>query len=195
MKSDEKSIPPAQRDLQIGRVLVPRNRIAVRVGELADEIEDFYHGREVTLVMALTGALMLVADLVRQLTLPVRIEPVSVCSYPGRATRSQGPAFRLPPSHQLADRNVLIVDDIYDSGATMALLTRAAEDAGASSIRSCVLLNKDRPDLPSRPTPPHFVGFHIPDEFVVGYGLDYDGLYRNLPEICVLIHAETDHDA
>lgn len=192
MKSDEtlNSADPA-----IARVLVPRDRIAQRVAELAGEITAFYKDKEITIVMVLTGALMLVADLVRHLDLPVRIEPVSVSSYPGQATRSQGPSFRLPPEKNLAGRDVLIVDDIYDSGLTMGFLTQAVTDAGATSVRSCVLLNKDRPDLETRPASPHFVGFDIPDAFVVGYGLDFDDLHRNLPDICVLAqHAEEGPD-
>ena len=177
---------PSQRNDDNHRVLVPRDRIAERTHQLADEIAEFYAGREVTIVMVLTGALMFVADLIRLLHLPLRVEPVSVTSYPGQATRSQGPSFRLPPPQSLTGRDVLIIDDIYDSGCTMEFLVETITNAGAASVRSCVLLRKDRPDLDSRPAEPHFVGFDIPDAFVVGYGLDFDDLHRNLPDICVL---------
>jgi hypoxanthine phosphoribosyltransferase len=180
----------------VDRILVPRDRIDERIGQLACEIAAFYADREITIVAALTGAVIFVADLMRRLPLALRIEPVVVSSYPGRATRSQGPQFRLPPDGNLSGRHVLIVDDIFDSGQTMKFLTDAVAAAGAESIRSCVLLNKDRPDLESRPAPPHFVGFDIPDAFVVGYGLDFDDLYRNLPDICVLSQHVTEacHD-
>ncbi|MBS3821977.1 MAG: hypoxanthine phosphoribosyltransferase [Phycisphaerae bacterium] len=179
----------------LARLLVPRDRIADRTVQLAQEIASFYEGRDVTLLAVLTGALIFVADLMRLLPLAARVEPVVVSSYPGRATRGQVPQFRLPPAHSLAGRHVLIVDDIYDSGRTMQFLTETAADAGAETVRSCVLLRKDRPDIASRPAEPHFVGFDIPDEFVVGYGLDFDDLYRNLPDIGVLRqHATGDGD-
>jgi hypoxanthine phosphoribosyltransferase len=170
---------------ELASVLVTRQQIAERVGEMAEELAQFYQGREVTIVQVLTGALMFVADLVRQMPLSLRIESVSVSSYRGTNTRPGQARFRLPPPEDLSGRDVLIVDDIYDSGQTMAVLIEAINQSNPTSLRQCVLLQKDRPDLPARPGV-DFVGFDIPDEFVVGYGLDYDGLYRNLPDIGVL---------
>ena len=182
---------PGSSHTEISRVVVPRERIARRVEQLGQEITEFYQGREVTLMMVLTGALVFVSDLIHQLALPVRIEPVSVGSYPGARTQPQASRFRLPPPENLEGRHVLIVDDIYDSGQTMAVLTEAVRAARAASVRGCVLLRKDRPDLETRPGEVHFVGMDIPDVFVVGYGLDFDDLYRNLPDICVLkAHAQ-----
>ena len=170
----------------VARVVVSRNQIARRVEELAGELSICYAGGEITIVMVLTGALVFVADLIRALPLPVRIEPVSVSSYPGQSTTSGACRFRLPPPETLAGRDVLIVDDIYDSGQTMRFLTDAIQNTGPAGIKSCVLLRKARPDLPNRRGEVNFVGFDIPDEFVVGYGLDFGDLYRNLPDICVL---------
>lgn len=170
---------------ELASILVTRQQIARRVAELAEELTGIYQGREITIVQVLTGALMFAADLVRQMPLRLRIESVSVSSYRGTNTRPVQARFRLPPPEDLRDRNVLIVDDIYDSGQTMEVLIDAINQTRPASLRQCVLLRKDRPDLPPRPGV-DFVGFDIPDEFVVGYGLDYDGLYRNLPDIGVL---------
>jgi hypoxanthine phosphoribosyltransferase len=176
-------------------VLVSRERIAERVAQLAGEISNFYAGREVTVVMVLTGALVFVADLVRQMNLAVRIEPVSVSSYPGEAVRSEACHFRLPPPESLAGRDVLIVDDIYDSGQTLAFLEQAILATNPASLRCCMLLQKDRPDLARRPGQVHWVGFTIPDEFVVGYGLDYNDLHRNGPDITQLPRVARGEDA
>lgn len=177
------STPPQPAD--ISKVLVTREQIAMRIEQLAEELVRFYEGRELTVLVVLTGALVFVSDLVRKMPLKVRIEPVSVHSYPGRATRSCGVQWRLPPPENLTGRNVLIADDIFDSGETMRFLLAAVASAGAEHVRSCCLLQKNRPDLGEHGSA-DFVGFQIPDEFVVGYGLDFDGLYRNLPDIGVL---------
>lgn len=184
MSEKNKQIQPSAIP-ELASVLVTRQQIAERVAQLAQELAEFYQGREVTIVQVLTGALIFVADLVRQMPLPLRIESVSVSSYRGTNTRPCQARFRLPPPEDLSGRDVLIVDDIYDSGQTMAVLIDAINQTRPASLRQCVLLQKDRPDLPARPGV-DFVGFDIPDEFVVGYGLDYDGLYRNLPDIGVL---------
>lgn len=170
----------------ISRVVVPRDDIAARVKALADDIAAVFPKRDITILPVLTGALVFTADLIRRLPARVRVEPVSVQSYPGRTVRGQQCRFRLPPPEGLHDRHVLIVDDIFDSGQTMAFLRDAVAQRRPAEIHTCALLRKDRPDLPDRPADPDFFGFDIPDEFVVGYGLDFDSLYRNLPDICVL---------
>jgi len=189
MRHDATSFHRAYRDE--ARVLVPRDRISARVAELADAIAACYRGREVTILAVLTGAVIFLADLMRQLPLAMRIELVSVSSYPGTATASQGVNFRtqLP---DLTGKDVLIVDDILDTGRTIAALIRAVRDAGADSVRTCVLLRKLFAKGSAEASggdgrgAPDFVGFDIDDEFVVGYGLDFDNLYRNLPDLCVL---------
>jgi len=174
--------PPAR---DIARVVVMREQISARVSRLAAEVARRYEGRELTILAVLTGSLIFLADLIRELPLVMRIDLVSVSSYPGAATASRGPELRGGFPSELAGKSVLIVDDILDSGRTLADLVRRVRAAGAADVRSCVLLRKHRPDLPDRPAP-DFFGFDIADEFVVGYGLDYNHLYRNLPEICVL---------
>lgn len=144
-----------------------------------------------TVLAVLSGSMIFAADLVRCLRLPVRIEAVSVCSYPDGATESCGPRIELSPRAGLAGRDVLIVDDILDSGRTLRALSRAVKATGPASIKTCVLLRKVRPGI-NDTVQPDFVGFEVADEFVVGYGMDFNNLYRNLPDICVLArHAQS----
>lgn len=172
-------------DGEIARIVVDRRRIARRVSELAEEIVETRPGAELTVVGVLTGALVFLADLVRRIPCPLRVRTVTVQSYPGEAIRSRGATVGLDLPSDLADRHVLLVDDILDSGDTLKALRSGVRAQGPASLRACVLLRKDRPLLPDR-TDAEFVGFDVPDEFLVGYGLDFDGLYRNLPDVCVL---------
>ncbi len=134
--------------------------------------------------------LMFVADLARALSLPVRLDVVSVSSYPDMATRSCGSVFRLAPQTDLGGRDVLVVDDILDSGGTLAMLLETLEPMCPASLASCVLVRKDRPDVPDR-IAVDYVGFDVGDQFVVGYGMDHGERYRNLPDICVLADEDT----
>lgn len=170
------------------RLLLSSDRIAERVAQLADEITACYADRDLTIVGVLTGSIVFLSDLIRRLPVSFRLDLTWVRSYPGAATTSQGARVLLPTETDLAGRDVLIVDDILDSGKTLSVLVERARDAGARSVRTCVLLRKDRPDLSDR-LAPDFAGFDVPDEFVVGFGLDCDGRYRNLPDICVLTAA------
>lgn len=165
-----------------GRVVVDESDIARRVGELADEIAACYGSRELTLLAVLTGSLIFLADLIRRMPLMMRLDLVSVSSYPGRTTVSRGPRVTTPWAGDVRNRHVLIVDDILDSGQTLQMIRQAVADAGAEDVRACVLLRKTRDDLPRR-IDAEFVGFDVPNEFLIGYGLDHDGLYRNLPDI------------
>jgi len=167
------------------RILVSREALADRVEQLAGEITDCYGAGEITIVGVMTGAFVFLADLMRSLSMPIRLAIVSVCSYPGQAMKSQGPRLALPPTADLTGRDVLIVDDILDSGGTMTFLLEMFSRAEPKSLRTCVLLRKDLGRPVDRPDA-DFAGFDIPDEFVVGYGLDYDDLYRGLPDLCVL---------
>ena len=170
----------------IGRIVVSRDRIARRVRHLGRRIAECYaSSEELTILAVLTGSLVFLADLIRQLPLNMRVDLVSVSSYSGEATRSRGPRFDAPIPGDLAGKDVLIVDDILDSGRTLTALTDAVAAAGPASLRICVLLAKRRADLSDRPRA-DFVGFEIDDEFVVGYGLDFDHRFRNLPDVCVL---------
>lgn len=167
-------------------VLIDEKRIAVRVRELASELEEYLATLDgpVTLVPVMTGSMLFVSDLIRNLMHPLRIEPVTVQSYPGEATRSRGARLQTPIPDALRDTHVLIVDDILDSGGTMAILRRLVQAVEPLSIRACVLLRKNV--VHEEAAVCEYTGFDIPDEFVVGYGLDHDGLYRNLPYIGVL---------
>ncbi|MCP4378741.1 MAG: hypoxanthine phosphoribosyltransferase [bacterium] len=167
------------------RVIIPRDRIFARVEEIASELTACYGQGELTIVGVMTGAFVFLADLMRHMSMPIRLDIVSVSSYPGESTKSLGPQLVLPPSVDLSGKDVLIVDDILDSGKTMRFLMERISDAGPKSLRTCVLLRKDINPSPER-VDADFVGFDLPDEFVVGYGLDYDDLYRGLPDLCVL---------
>jgi hypoxanthine phosphoribosyltransferase len=175
----------------IDRVLIDRDTIAARVREMADQIAaDFRKvegGREpvhITLVPILTGSLIFLADLIRHLPLMMQIKLVTVSSYPGKSTTSQGIELKGQLPEDLTGHHVLIVDDILDSGRTIQHVTDLIASRGPASVRSCMLLRKQIPSAMS--THADYIGFDIPDEFVVGYGLDYDGFYRNLPEVVVL---------
>ena len=180
----------------IDHVLVHRDQIAQRVGELADQIAgDFAPlcgpgapaSAELTLLPILTGSIIFVSDLMRQLPMMLRIRLVSVTSYPGTATATRGATIQKALTNVPADlsrAHVLVVDDILDSGHTLREVSQFLRDRGAATVRTCVLLRKQRPQAMACPV--DYVAFDIPDEFVVGYGLDFDDYYRNLPDVCTL---------
>jgi len=179
--------PPSDR--RVDRVLVSAEQIAARVPVLAHEIAAALgpSPRDPVLLAVMTGALIFAADLIRHLPVPLRIALATVTSYPGTATSSQGARLKgeLPPD--LAGRDVLLVDDILDSGRTLGLLQREILARAPASLRTVVLLRKHA--ARSLPIVCEHVGFDIPDEFVVGYGLDYDGYYRNLPAVHAMVPA------
>ena len=177
-------------DNDIDRVLFSREQLERRVRELAAAITadhaagDGADAPEVTIVPLLTGAMIFCADLIRSIPLPMKIGLMTVSSYPGTSVRSQGVSVLSKQMGDLAGRHVVLLDDILDSGQTIRAVVPILKEMGAASVRVCVLLRKDRPE--ARQTQCDYVGFDIPDEFVVGYGLDFDDLYRNLPEVVVL---------
>ena len=174
----------------VERVLISQDRIALRVHELARQITDDHRraaGKaepEMTIVPVLTGAMIFCADLIRHIPMAMKIGLLAVTSYPGRSVRSQGSQVLAKTLGDVRGRNVLLVDDILDSGGTVRLVQGMLKDSGAAAVRTCVLLRKDRPA--AREVPVDYVGFDIPDEFVVGYGLDFNNYYRNLPDIVTL---------
>jgi hypoxanthine phosphoribosyltransferase len=173
----------------IDRIVVPRAAIASRVRALAQTIGDDYSHADgrLTVVPIMTGGLLFAADLVRALPQRrMRIQLATVSSYGGTATASRGSSIVGTLPKHLEAHHVLIVDDILDSGGTLRLLRAEFEARGATSVRACVLLRKRI--APAMSTPCEYVGFDIDDEFVVGYGLDYDDLYRNLPYVGTLRH-------
>lgn len=174
----------------IERVLISRERIDARVRELAEEITRDHVPQnpeekfEITLVPILTGAMIFACDLMRQIPDPLKIGLMTVSSYPGVSIRSQGASILSKQLGDIHGRHILLIDDILDSGQTIRAVVPVLRELGAASVRVCVLLRKDRPEAMA--TPVDYVGFDIPDEFVVGYGLDYDDYYRNLPEVVTL---------
>ncbi len=176
---------PIHPDLSV--ILVGREEIAERVAEMATKLDaHFAEAKEPVVVLPLlTGALIFTADLVRHMKIPMTIEPVSAHSYRGDSTRAGELEIRLGPD-DLTGRDVLLVDDIFDSGQTMERMIAACKAAGASDVTTAVLLHKLRPDLPARAECCDFWAIEIPDAFVVGYGLDYNGRYRDLPDIGIL---------
>ena len=165
------------------RVLIPAEKIAARVRELGAEIDVDYEG-PIHLIGILKGAIMFHADLARAITRPVRIDFIGISSY-GRGKTSSG-EVRLTRDldTSIEGMDVLIVEDIVDSGVTLSYLTQVLQQRKPKSVRIATLL--DKPDRRMRPVECKYVGFRIPDEFVVGYGLDYAEEYRNLADICVL---------
>lgn len=171
---------------EIERVLIPADQLEERVSALAGEIASAYRSTEngITIVTILAGSLVFLGDLIRKLPMKLRIALVGVSSYPGRSTVSRGAVLASGALPDIRDHDVLIVDDILDTGGTLRLVQAEVRRSGPRSVRSVVLLRK--PDKARPDVAVDFVGFDIEDVFVVGYGLDYDGLYRNLPYIGVL---------
>ena len=163
------------------------------VARMAGHINQRYGRRPLTIVGVLTGSIVLLADLIRQLEMPLRIVLVRARSYRGRST-APGPLY--VDAGALADlrgQEVLIVDDIYDTGRTLEELVSLVDATNPASVRVAVLLRKvGRQEVVLQPD---WIGFDIPNEFVVGYGLDFDGLYRNLPFLAALEPAEIQQPA
>lgn len=172
----------------IDRVLISQVQIAQRVNELAEQITTDHaaakNGGEITIVPVLTGAIIFCGDLIRQIPIAMKIGLLTVSSYPGASIRSQGASVISRQLGDLSGRHVLLIDDILDSGGTIRLIRPMLQELGPASVKTCVLLRKNR--LSAREVPVDYVGFEIPDEFVVGYGLDYNDYYRNLPDIVTL---------
>lgn len=173
--------------LDVARVLISQDRIAARVEELARQITAEHSeadGTHLTIVPILTGAMIFAADLIRHLPMRMKIGLLTVSSYPGRSITSQGANVLTKSIGDLAGRHVLLLDDILDSGSTLRTVRGMLADLAPASLKTCVLLRKPTPGAAQ--TPVDYVGFDIPNEFVVGYGLDFDDLYRNLPDIVTL---------
>ena len=175
-------ITTVQGDLE--RVLFDEPTIHRRLDEIAAQISKAYQDKELTVIAVLNGSLMFMADLLRRIPLPLKLDCLSVASYHGKAQTSGEVIFKQIAPPDVKDRHVLILDDILDSGHTLAAIREKLETAQPRSIRVCVLLSKKKQR--ARQVEADYFGFEIEDEFVVGYGLDYDERYRNLPCIGVL---------
>ena len=169
-----RAVPP-----EIDEVLFTEEQIQDKIRELAAQIDVDYAGREVLLVGVLKGAVMVMADLARALETPTSMEFMAVSSY-GSSTSSSGVVRILKDlDREIADQHVLVVEDIIDSGLTLNWLLRNMRSRGPASVEVCALLRK--PDASKVDVPVRYLGFDIPAEFVVGYGLDYAERYRDLP--------------
>ena len=167
----------------IDKVLISEEEIRRRVGELASQVESDFAGRDLVVVGLLTGTLMFLADLVREIDLPLRLDFIGVSSY-GDGTESCKLMFTKELKLDVVNRDVLLVDDILDTGKTLRAVINKLNGMTPRQVRTCVLLSKKARreyDIPA-----DYIGFEIPDEFVVGYGLDYAEKYRNLPSIGIL---------
>lgn len=180
------------------RTLVTREQIAARVAEIGRQLaqdlavdlgKDQDRGEDgdggIVIIPVLTGALVFTADLIRQLPIKLSLRLVAISSYPGKSMESKGVKIASELPHDLAGKHVVIVDDILDSGQTLGVVRELIERQHPASVRCCVLLKKPE-SARKRHVEVEYVGFEIPDAFVVGYGLDYDGYYRNHPEIATL---------
>jgi hypoxanthine phosphoribosyltransferase len=165
-------------------ILIPEDRIRDRIAELAREVADHYKGQPITIVGVLTGSLIFLADLVRRLELKQRIALIQASSYRGAVTRPGDLHVQSELLPDLRGRHILLLDDILDTGRTLAHLVDHLRALGPASLRVGVLVRKrGRQEVPLEPD---FCGFEIPDVFVVGYGLDYNDEYRHLPYLAVL---------
>jgi hypoxanthine phosphoribosyltransferase len=166
------------------RVLFTPEQIAERVAEIGAELSREYAGRDLTLVSILKGGVVFLADLTRAITIPHAYDMVGAASYGSSVTSSGQVTITKDVDVNLMGRDVLIIEDIFDTGHTLRVICDLLQLHNPRSIEICAMLVKDKPrdyDLSIR-----FSGFHIPDEFVVGYGLDFDELFRDLPCIGVL---------
>jgi len=169
---------------QLEKVLITEEEIQRRLAEMAGEIDADYEGRDLLLVGVLKGAVMVMADLARALRSPVEMDWMAVSSY-GSGTKSSGVVRILKDlDKDITGRNVLIVEDIIDSGLTLSWLMSNLGSRGPASVEVCTLLRK--PEAAQVDVPVRYVGFDIPNEFVIGYGLDYAERYRNLPFVGTL---------
>jgi hypoxanthine phosphoribosyltransferase len=165
-------------------VLLSAADLAAGIDRLSAAVRESVEGRPLTIVGVLTGSIVVVSDLIRRLEGPIRLGMVWASSYRGTATRPGRLEMRLDQLPDLSGQDVLVVDDIFDSGRTLEALLAELRGRGAARVRSLVLLRKQgRSEVTITPD---FVGFEIPDLFVVGYGLDFDGGWRHLPHIAVL---------
>jgi hypoxanthine phosphoribosyltransferase len=180
---------PARWRPEVERILITEAQIARRVRQMSRKIERDFKGRDLVVVSLLNGTVMFLADLIRHVSLPMRLDFIGVSSYRA-GTQSGELVFTKELRLEVRRRDVLLVDDILDTGKTMHRVLANLKALKPRRIKTCVLLNKTARRVEN--VHPDYTGFDIPDEFVVGYGLDYAERYRNLPFIGVLrphVHA------
>jgi hypoxanthine phosphoribosyltransferase len=168
----------------VGEILIGAQELQTRITELGVEISRDYAGRDLLLVGVLKGAVFFMADLMRELTVPCEIDFMAISSY-GAGTDSSGVVRILKDLDiNISGRDVLVVEDIIDSGLTLSYLVRSLKARKPATVEICALLTK--PERREVDVPVAYVGFEIPNRFVIGYGLDFDERYRNLPYVAVL---------
>jgi hypoxanthine phosphoribosyltransferase len=168
----------------VSKVLIEEDAVAARVAELGTDVSADYAGKDLLLVGVLKGAVFFMADLMRQLTIPCEVDFMAISSY-GASTDSSGVVRILKDLDiNIEGRDVLVVEDIIDSGLTLSYLMRMLESRNPASLEVCALLTK--PARREIDVPVRYTGFEIPNEFVIGYGLDFGERYRNLPYVAVL---------
>lgn len=165
------------------KILLNEQQIGQGIDRLASQLKEHYNDHPITIVGIMTGSLVMLADLIRRLEMPVRISLIQASSYRG-GTQSGDLVIQDQMMLDIKDRDVLLIDDIFDTGKTLVQVTQRLAALKPKSIRTAVFLNKLGQSVVS--AVPDFVVFEIPNEFVVGYGLDYEDLYRNLPYVGVL---------
>ena len=168
----------------IDRVLIDRDAIAKRVKELGRQISEDYKGKSILMICILRGACVFFSDLVREIDLEVHFDFMAVSSY-GNSTRTTGEVKILKDTTEpLYGKDVIIVEDIVDSGITLKNLKQSLMTRKPNSIKICTFL--DKPARRQTELVPDYCGFTVPNEFIIGYGMDYKEIYRNVPEVCVL---------
>ena len=165
-------------------VLLPEEKINARIRELGEQISKDYAGKNIHLICILKGGSFFMCELAKRITVPVTIDFMSVSSY-GSGTTSGGTIkIKKDLDEPLEGKHVLVIEDIVDTGRTLSYLVELLKDRGAADVKLCALL--DKPERREVDIRADYIGFQIPDEFVVGYGLDYDQRYRNFPYIGIV---------
>ncbi len=169
---------------EISRVLITEEQIRQRVREMGEKITQDYCNKDLFIVSILKGSVIFLSDLIRNISLPVQLDFMAVSSY-GTSTATSGVVRILKDlESDIISKDILIVEDIVDTGLTLSYLKESLYARNPASLKTCALL--DKPDRRRVPMVPDYIGYEIPDEFVVGYGLDCDEEFRNLPYIGVL---------
>ena len=169
----------------VGEILITEEALQAKIAELGRVISADYQGKDLLAVCVLRGAVIFLSDLIRQITIPHEMDFMAVSSYGGTRTKSSGVVrILMDLTTNIEGRNVLIVEDIVDSGLTLSYILSNLKTRRPVSLRTCTLLNKQ--ECREVDVSVDYIGFDIPDKFVIGYGLDYDEKYRNLPFIGVL---------
>ncbi|MDR0841741.1 MAG: hypoxanthine phosphoribosyltransferase [Christensenellaceae bacterium] len=176
----------------IARTLLSQEQLVVRIAELGAQLSEDYEGKDVILVCILKGAVHFFSDLSRRMTCHLEMDFMAISSYGNSARKTSG-IVRIAKDmdSSITGRHVLIVEDIMDSGLTLKHLTSLLESRQPASLKICCLL--DKPERRECDIAPDYVGFTIPNEFVLGYGLDYDGYYRNVPYVGIMDPATPAH--